>query len=391
MPRKRREIPWLELRDETYCVYWHGDGRIRRLSLGTQDRVEAQKRYAGFLAGGQQELDAKPGGPPSLTVAQALDDYYREHVTLKVIDKERAEDCIENLNAWFRQLDHWRIFLGDLNPKESAPGDEIRKWFKTSTLSNNPPLSDVDIPATRAYAEVRRLGIIGGGKRRSNACASDSTIRRELVVLQAAANHEVEWKRIGPKATPITGMPSIELPQEAPQQEIWLTQTELALAISRATGRLRAFIEVAYYTAARRASVERLTKFQVDLAQGRITLTSPHEDANQRRSKKRRPVVPIDPKLRPTIERLMLETPNEWLFGDTASMYRPFVQHLEALGLPDKAFPHILRHSRATHLLQAGVSLWDVSALLGDTVATVQRVYGHHSADFLAQALARPS
>ena len=348
MPRKRREIPWLELRDETYYVYWHGDGRIKRLSLGTQDRVEAQKRYANFLAGGQQELDAKPGGPPSLTVAQALDDYYREHVIPNVVDKGRAEDCISHLKEWFK----------------------------------NAPLSSVDIPASRGYADARRSGLIGGGSRRSSREASDSTVRRELVVLQAAANHAIRWKRISAAETP-----SIELPQEAPQREIWLTQAELALVLSRATGRLRAFIEVAYYTAARRASVERLTKFQVDLAQGRITLTSPHEDANQRRSKKRRPVVPIDPKLRPTIERLMLETPNEWLFGDTASMYRPFVQHLEGLGLPDKAFPHILRHSRATHLLQAGVSLWDVSALLGDTVATVQRVYGHHSSDFLAAAL----
>jgi penicillin-binding protein 1A len=42
----------------------------------------------------------------------------------------------------------------------------------------------------------------------------------------------------------------------------------------------------------------------------------------------------------------------------------------EAVDLKHKRNPHILRHSRATHLLMEGVSLWDVAKLLGDTVAT---------------------
>ncbi len=41
---------------------------------------------------------------------------------------------------------------------------------------------------------------------------------------------------------------------------------------------------------------------------------------------------------------------SEYLFGDANDMYRPFVNHLRDLGLGDKAFPHVMRHSRATHL-----------------------------------------
>ena len=50
--------------------------------------------------------------------------------------------------------------------------------------------------------------------------------------------------------------------------------------------------------------------------------------------------------------------------------------------------PHVLRHTRATHLLQKGVAPYAVASLLGDTVATVLRVYGHHCPNYLAEAIA---
>lgn len=357
MPRQRREIPWLQERDGVYYVYWHaeGTGRTKRLSLRTTDSVEAQKRYAAFLAQGHAIFDS--GGSSKLTVSQALDDYWREHVQPNVVDKGRQEDAISHLKDWF---------------KKGA-------------------IVEIDIPASRAYANARRMGVVGGGRRRKNKEGSDSTIRRELVVLQAAANHAARWKRIGPSATPVTGMPSIELPPEAPAGVApWLTKVEMDRALTTAPQALRDFMVVAYYTAGRRASVERLTRFQVDLAQGRINLRGANEDVNQRRSKKRRPVVPISELLRPTIERLMADSPNEYLFGSDRDMYRDFHSHMAGLGFSDeKAHPHILRHSRATHLLQSGVSIYDVARLLGDTVATVERVYGHHSSEYLAETIKR--
>jgi integrase len=107
-----------------------------------------------------------------------------------------------------------------------------------------------------------------------------------------------------------------------------------------------------------------------------------------RRSKKRRPVVPIDPKVRPVVERLLIENAGGvYLFGNKWDMYKRFKAHMIAIGYTEKSNPHILRHSRATHLLQDGVPIYDVARLLGDTVATVERVYGHHSADYLAAAI----
>lgn len=356
MPRKRRGIPWLEWVGGMAYVCWYDATaqRTKRLSLRTSDTVEAQQRYAAFLTEGHDILAGDRRGSSGLTVTQALDDYYREHVVPNVVDKVRQENAIVHLKA----------------------------WFKSDLLKN------VDIPASRAYADARRAGVIGGGKRHKAKEGADSTIRRELIVLQAAANHAAKWKRIGPNATPPTPMPSLELPAEARGEANWLTKAELSRALDAASEPLRSFIMVAYYTGARRASVERLTRFQVDLTNNRINLTAPTENVNQRRSKKRRPVVPIDPLVRPTIERLMEEhKDSEWLFGAPLHAYRPFREHLTAIGLADKSNPHILRHSRATHLLQDGVPIYDVARLLGDTVATVERVYGHHSSEYLAETI----
>jgi site-specific recombinase XerD len=39
--------------------------------------------------------------------------------------------------------------------------------------------------------------------------------------------------------------------------------------------------------------------------------------------------------------------------------------------------PHRLRHTYATHLLEAGTPIHHVAELLGDSVATVEATYSH--------------
>lgn len=48
--------------------------------------------------------------------------------------------------------------------------------------------------------------------------------------------------------------------------------------------------------------------------------------------------------------------------------------------------PHVLRHTRATWLMQAGVDVWEAGGHLGMSPATLIRVYGHHSPDFQKRA-----
>jgi integrase len=345
MPRQRRDVPWIEThRNGTYYIHWYdaAEKRTKRESTGASDAVAAQKIFAAWLTDPSLREPSRLDG---LTVSQILDDYRREHVAEKVIDRGRAELAIMHLKTFF----------------------------------GSTPARDVDIPLSRSYRAARRA--VG---------TSDGTIRRELVVLRAAAGHAARWKRIGPNANPPSGMPSIELPSESQQETPWLTVDELGHAISTApTSRLWRFIRILYYTAARRHSIEAMTKSQVDLKHGLLNLRSPDESVLQRHSKKRRPIVPIHPEIRPDIEQLMVESPNQWLWGDDMDMYKQFTTHMKKIGLGHKGHPHVLRHSRATHLLHQGVQIFDVAKLLGDTVGTVERVYGHACLESLSQTIRR--
>jgi integrase len=354
MPRKARKTPWPEEREGRHYVAWYDPDarRVKRLSLRTSDEDEARARYAAFLVEG--EAIFKPRGPDGLTVAKALDDYYAEHVT--AVDDEGRPNCADTERQAIA-IKHLKTFFGDVL------------------------LSDVDIPMSRRYAATRRAGTVGGDCHGHRKKGGNSTIRRELNVLVAAANHAQRWKRI-----PADRMPSVELPlgktisqdEEAP----YFSKPELHALMECADGELREFIELCYWTGARRRSIEQLERSQVRWDRKQIIL----QKLDKKATKKRQPIVPILPEMRLPLLILWGRDGGERLFSGL-DYYRRFKTLCEALGFGERSHPHLLRHSRATHLLQAGVSPYAVSKLLGDTMETIERVYGHHNHDDLAREI----
>ena len=372
MARPRRGLPWCERLGDphhgTFYAFWYDAKarQTRRRSLRTSDELLAKTRFAEFLEEAEELRQEDLG---ELTVEKALDDYYAEHVVPNTAAPRRQMDAIRNLNDFF----------------------------------GNRLLESVDIPLSRAYTKARLTGTIGGRRKMASsktlanegkkarekkqanpnprsARAKPATVRRELNVLVAAANHALKWKRT-------TANVSVELPQEArlgvDDEAPYLTVEEVKKLIEAATGELRLFIELAYLTGARRGSIQELKRGQVKLPQKRILLQPP----GKRATKKRQPIVPILKAMEAPLKKLMETGGSERLFS-TPDFYKPYVALAKACGIEKgRAHPHVLRHSRATHLLQDGKSLYDVAKLLGDTVRTVEAVYGHHSHEHLAGAL----
>jgi integrase/recombinase XerD len=85
--------------------------------------------------------------------------------------------------------------------------------------------------------------------------------------------------------------------------------------------------------------------------------------------------------------------PKEWLFEGQkqgthitiSSIYQIFLEAKKRAGIIKPASPHTLRHSFATHLIEAGTSLHHVQLLLGHRSPTTTTVYLHVSRINLAQ------
>lgn len=333
MARPARDIPWTEKsNDGVYYVHWYDqkERRTRRKSLGVRSPDEAQARYAEFLSSCREIYKGRQPHAAGMTGHVAMDFYEAEHVARKVVDTERVTFALKNIREAF--------------------GDRALKDLTEEDFED--------------YAEKRRAGVIGRA-------SQDATIRREISAFRAAVNHNVKRRRVSSQDTPIWWMPD-DTPVKCDK---WLTVSDFDKLTGAATSkRAERFIQIGYWTAGRKSAVELLRPDRVDLDLLKIDLHPP----SWKRTKKRNAVVPIVPQLYDYIAPIIaLSEGNDFLIG--GDIRKDFAATVKAAGLDDRSVtPHWLRHSRATHLLQAGKDLWHVAGLLGDTMATVERVYGHH-------------
>lgn len=342
MARPKREVPWLDKRKNGYhyaCWYDADKRRTRSLSLRTTNSAEAQAKFAEFLSQGADFYEAANG----VSVREVLDFYEDEHVLKNVVATERFGYARTQLIGYFGET----------------------------------PIRDVNVEASQRYI-AHRLGM-GVGL---------STIKRELVVLVAAANFNVKRRRIS-----ADDKPSIEYPKVEDSREVWLFKDEMRKYRDAKDQTLKDMIDTLYYTGSRRVAIEKLEWAQVDLDSKVIRLAK----AGEVKTKKRRPAVPIVPELEAVLVRRFMSADNEYVFGHPGRRYKALINQAKRVGLlnlpardgrPEGRFcPHAIRHTRATHMLQDGVDVYSVAKLLGDTVATVERTYGHASTSRTADAI----
>lgn len=345
--------PYLALSEAgTYEIRWSDHGRSRRRATGTRDREQAEKILAHFIIlKDRGELDVTPR-PAAMLTSEILQAYRDEHVETKVASKETADFIITRLKAYFGAM-----AAQDITPQH------------------------ID-----SYITDRRTGKIG--KR-----AKNSTIQRDLTVLRAAMNYAVKKRRIALSETPL-----IENLPQPPAKDRWLRRDEadtlLAAASMHYTAgawgyepdkplpRVYVFIAIALATAARRGAILELQVDQIDLKQRRIHFNP----AGRAQTNKRRVAVPISDWLWPIIKRAVAEGPSEGSLLGAAPIRAVFEGAVERAGLKGVT-PHTLRHTWACWAAQAGVSLYEIAGVLGDSLTTVQNNYLHHCPDHLRGAV----
>jgi integrase len=238
-------------------------------------------------------------------------------------------------------------------------------------------ISDIKGQSCRNYVEWRL-----SQKRK------ESTARRELITLRAAVN---AWH----EESPLPALPVVVVPPEGEARQRYLTRREAARLL-RAARRLGAdhvarFILVGLYTGTRHAALLSLSWLpsisggHVDIAQSVIH----RRGFGQRETNKRRPPARIPERLMSHLRRWQrsdmvngISHVITWQGQPIQKERRAWARVVNMAGLSAEVTPHVLRHTCATWALQEGVEQWHVAALLGTSVAQIERTYGHHDPKF---------
>jgi site-specific recombinase XerD len=143
-------------------------------------------------------------------------------------------------------------------------------------------------------------------------------------------------------------------------------------------GRDRVLLQTAYACGLRLGEVTHLRVADIDSARRVIVV-------RQGKGRKDR-LVPLSPRLLEVLRAYWLTNrPRVWLFPgrdpakplNGTAIQRLCQRVVTRLGLPKRVTPHTLRHSFATHMLEAGVDLRTVQAILGHTDLTTTANYLH--------------
>lgn len=332
MPRQRYLEPnyrlWRDAATGLYYIRYTDERRISRsVSTRTRDTVAAEAFRDQFIAGRQAPL--RPIEP---TIGHLLDRYLAD----------RAGHTASTGHEWACQA--IRRHIGNLRPEHL---DRRTYWLK------------------------RAKDGVGPG-----------TIIKEVGHLRAALANAIKDKLIA-------AAPEIDRPSQPKAREIWISK-EQAVALRRGAvmPHVRLFIVLATATAGRKEAIERLSWDRVDLTRGIVHLALPGRPS----SKKRAAVVPISPAVVRYLKqhKAIAITNNvlEWRGKPAGSVRKGLAAAVKRAGLGKEITAHVLRHSAASWMVEAGVPTAQVARFLGDTEAMVERVYGHHRPSYLRDAAA---
>lgn len=239
----------------------------------------------------------------------------------------------------------------------------LSKWWAGKNSS------EITTRTCRAYAATKKAA----------AASSD------LKVLRAACKH---WQK---EHSPFAVQPMVWVPPTGPGRDRWLTREELArlLWAARRSQHIRRFILLAYYTGSRPGVILGLHWDQIDIKAGVMTRKR-HGAVTH--AKKRAPRVRLGKRILSHLRRWQRLDGESVTFlchyegrvvDDPHGAWRRAVKQSKLKG---KITRHTLRHTRATHLMQAGVPIWEAAGALGMTVKTLESVYGHHHPDWQTMA-----
>jgi integrase len=254
------------------------------------------------------------------------------------------------------------------------------KWLNQYFGAMSPPMMTAAHIA--GYTSARTKGTIGRSP------AKPATIFKELTTLVTVLKYAAKTKLIS-----VDDIPHVDKPVRSQPRDVWLDETQeaefLALAAETSQGqprmtRVHRFVWIALSAGARREAIESLRWEHVDLARGLIDFSK----TDPRMTKKRRVQVPISNRLMPVMQKAYAERVSEFVLDTDNSVWDSY--HRWVLKTPyGHVTPHDLRRTCATLMARAGVPIFSICGILGDSLEIIQKHYLHHAPGHLVDAINR--
>lgn len=214
-----------------------------------------------------------------------------------------------------------------------------------------------DLPDIARLVNENRAGVRKGKK------LSDATVKQRLALLKAACRWG--WKKHGMGQIDPTAR--MILPEVRNERHVYKDRADM-LKLAKAADRrdVRALIRVAFYTGMRKGELRRAV-----FEDGALHLADTKN--GDRRS------VPVHPRILCCMRFVPFTTPE-------STLDRGWQRAREAAGMPDVHL-HDLRHSTASELVNAGIDLFTVGAVLGHKDPRSTKRYSHLTHQTLAGAI----
>lgn len=401
MPRKKQPPRLYFREDEGAWVIRDGTKAIRT-GCGAADSRRAEEALSKYLAE-KFSPAIREHSPARVTVDEVLAAYGREHAP-NTKDPARIAYAISALMTWWSGKT-----LAEVRGSTCRAYAAARRSTPRANMAN-------------AKTEARRTKTVG-----------DGTIRRELGTLSAAIKH---WHA---EHGPLDAVPVVTFPAKPEPKPDVLDRQQMARLVAGALG----FYRVSWSDISTRRQSSKLCRDHDAINRhtarfiviGRYTANRPgatlglmwmpnteggwpdfkrellfRKGEGVAETNKRRPSVrlgraalahfarwnTIDARRRDDLARKNRQEGSDpvttylhvvtWRGEPLRDIGKSFATALDYAGLPRTFTPHILRHTRVTWWVEAGLPIEEVAAAAGMTVQMVEDVYWHRSPNFQKRA-----